>query len=90
MQRMITNNQRMQRIKERLTDALSPTHLEIIDDSHLHVGHPGAQSGGGHFKVIISSPMFLGKGRLDCHKMVYRAVGDLMHTEIHALSIVVD
>lgn len=83
----MNNDERIQLITERLNQALTPEALEIIDESQYHVGHPGAQSGAGHFAVTISSKAFEDKGLVDCHRMVYDAVGDAMHTEIHALKI---
>jgi BolA protein len=74
-------------IHERLTRALQPVELEIIDDSAKHAGHAGAASGGGHFIVNIVSPAFASKSLIQRHRMVYEAVGDIMHNEIHALSI---
>ena len=78
---------RVAAIRERLTSALAPERLEITDDSHLHAGHAGAASGGGHFSVLIVAAGFDGRSNLERHRMVYRAVGDLMAREIHALSI---
>ena len=75
-------------IRERLEQALSPDHIEIIDESYQHAGHAGAASGGGHFNVNIISEKFSGKSPLERHRMVYLAVDDLMRTEIHALSII--
>ena len=78
---------RVEMIRQRLTEALAPDHLTIIDDSHKHAGHVGAQSGGGHFAVTLVSKTFTGKGLLARHRMVYDALGLAMHTDIHALSI---
>jgi len=74
-------------IRERLTRALQPLELEIIDESAKHAGHAGAASGGGHFIVSIVSPVFEDKTLIQRHRLVYDAVGDIMHSEIHALSI---
>jgi BolA protein len=74
-------------LRTRLTQALQPASLEIIDESARHAGPAGAASGGGHFIVNIVSLAFQGKNLLQRHRMVYDAVGDMMHTEIHALSI---
>jgi BolA protein len=74
-------------LRARLNGALQPTVLEIIDESARHAGHAGAASGGGHFIVNIVSAAFQGKNPIQRHRMVYDAVGDMMHTEIHALSI---
>ena len=80
-------SERTDMIREKLTAALSPAQLDIIDESHLHAGHPGARSGGGHFNVTIVSDAFEGVSPLARHRMVYDALGDAMKTEIHALSI---
>jgi len=80
-------NKRTDMIRERLTTALSPEQLDIIDESHKHAGHPGARSGGGHFVVTIVSNVFIGQNPIQRHRMVYDALGDAMNTEIHALSI---
>jgi BolA protein len=78
---------RIAEIKVRLEQALSPTHLDILDESHLHAGHAGAASGAGHFNVTIVSDKFVGQSAIQRHRLVYLAVGDLMPSEIHALSI---
>ncbi|MGQ0658095.1 MAG: BolA family protein [Chromatiales bacterium] len=78
---------RMTRIRECLTRGLSPARLELTDESHLHAGHAGAQSGRGHFRLTIVSERFAGQAALARHRMIYAALGDLMQTDIHALSI---
>lgn len=77
---------RQQLIIERLR-SLQPTLCDLRDDSHLHAGHAGAASGGGHFHLKISSAEFTGLNRINRHRLVYDALGELMHREIHALSI---
>ena len=72
-------------LRERLA-GLDPQDVEIIDDSALHAGHAGA-SGGGHFRLRVTSAAFAGKTRLAQHRLVLDAVGDLMHGSIHALGI---
>ena len=67
--------------------ALAPTTLVIVDESHRHAGHEGARDGRGHFAVEIVSPAFAGLAPLARHRKVYEAVGELMQTDIHALSI---
>ncbi|MBL8459339.1 BolA family protein [Zoogloea sp.] len=76
----------MDKIRERLA-SLQPSRLELIDDSHLHAGHAGARSGGGHYRLTIVSTAFDGKNTLARHRLVYDALGELMHKEIHALAI---
>ena len=81
------NDERLTKIRERLTQALQPASLEIIDESARHAGHAGAASGGGHYIVHIVSAAFQDKSSIQRHRLVYDAVGDMLHREIHALSI---
>ena len=81
------NQHRINQMTELLNQSLFPTHLEIIDDSHLHAGHAGAKSGKGHFTVIIQSEHFKGLSRLKQQQLVYQSLGDMMQTDIHALVI---
>lgn len=78
---------RIATIRKRLQDALAPQQLEIMDESHKHVGHAGAASGGGHFDALIVSEAFVGKRLLQRHRMVYAALGEMMNREIHAFSM---
>jgi BolA protein len=78
---------RLDRLTQRLQEGLAPEHLEVIDDSHRHAGHAGAADGRGHFTVLVVSPRFTGLATLKRHKLVYEAVGSMMATDIHALSI---
>lgn len=80
------NATRAERLTQRL-QALEPTRLEVEDDSRHHAGHPGAADGRGHFSVLVVSKRFAGLRQLQRHRLVYEAVGDLMVTDIHALSI---
>ncbi len=73
-------------IRARL-ETLEPLHLALTDESALHAGHAGAASGGGHFRLAITSPQFRGKSVQQRHRLVYDALGDLMGSRIHALSI---
>ena len=77
---------RVERLTGRL-QALEPDHLEVIDDSRHHAGHAGAADGRGHFTVIVVSKRFAGMNTVRRHRLVYEVVGDLMITDIHALSI---
>ena len=74
-------------IKSRITDALNPTELEVIDNSSAHAGHAGMQSGGGHYHVIVVAEAFAEKSLVQRHQLVYQALGDMMKQEIHALGI---
>lgn len=81
------NEDRISRMRAALEKALAPVALEIRDDSHKHIGHEGARDGRGHFHCTIASEAFRGKSPLDRHRMVYDALGEMMLTDIHALSI---
>jgi BolA family transcriptional regulator, general stress-responsive regulator len=77
---------RLERLTERL-QALEPVQLEVADDSRHHAGHAGAADGRGHFSVFVVSNRFAGMNTLRRHRLVYEVVGDMMVTDIHALSI---
>lgn len=70
-----------------LTKAFAPDRLLVKDQSHLHAGHAGAKDGRGHFAITIVAEAFDGLGRIESHRLVYAALGSLMTTDIHALSI---
>ncbi len=76
-------------ITRRLTEALAPTHLQVIDDSDKHRGHGGynAESGESHFTVEIESPAFAGLNRLARQRAVNHALADLLEARVHALAI---
>lgn len=78
---------RVAMIETALQEAFSPEHLLIKDQSHLHAGHAGARGGLGHFDVTITAAAFADCSRIQTHKLIYEALGDLMTTDIHALSI---
>ncbi|MGR9114780.1 MAG: BolA family protein [Gammaproteobacteria bacterium] len=76
-----------EQIKKLLNEALNPEQIEIIDNSAAHAGHAGAQSGGGHYHVTIVADAFEGKSMVQRHQLVYKALGDMMKQQIHALGI---
>lgn len=77
---------RIDRIRARL-ETLQPSEIEITDQSHKHVGHAGARDGRGHFHVRIVSEQFAGQNLVKRHRLIYEAIGNLMESDIHALSI---
>jgi BolA protein len=85
----MTAAERKRLIEIKLIEALAPKELNIIDESHLHAGHPGARSGASHFAIEISSDAFEGINKVKQHQKIYAAVGDMIPTEIHALRIVI-
>ncbi len=84
---MQDTNDRIERIRSAIASALQPTVLEIIDQSHMHAGHAGTATGLGHFHVRIVAAAFTDQPMLERHRMVYRAMGELMTTDVHALAI---
>jgi BolA protein len=78
-------------LRQRLAERLAPTHVEVLDESAAHLGHAG-QDGTGqgtHFRVRIASPLFAGKPKVACHRLVYDALRDYIDRErgVHALAI---
>ena len=73
---------------KRLNSALSPTSIDLIDESEQHRGHGGYNPAGeSHFTLRIESAAFTGKSRVERQRLVYAALGDLMRERVHALSI---
>jgi BolA protein len=72
-----------------LRERLTPSALEVLDESHQHAGHAGANSSGigTHFRVRIASPFFTGKSRVARHRLVYDALQEFMAAGVHALAI---
>lgn len=83
----LPREQRVAAIRTALQAALAPTSLEVEDESHRHAGHAGAADGRGHFRVDVVSEAFEGLGPIARHRAIYGALGELMTTDIHALSI---
>lgn len=79
---------RLERIRTKLGETLSPSECQLVDESHMHVGHAGAASGGGHYRLHIVSNRFEGLNRVSRHRLVYDSLHEMMHTDIHALAIV--
>lgn len=86
----LPRDQRVAAIRDALQRAFAPKVLEVRDDSARHAGHAGARDGRGHFDVAIVSEAFAGLSPLARHRAVYVALGGLMATDIHALSLHAD
>ncbi len=84
---MSINEQRILAFEEDLRKSFDIQALQIDDESHLHAGHAGAASGGGHFKVTIVAPQFQGLNLVARHRAVYKALNRHIPKEIHALTI---
>ncbi len=75
-------------IEKKLVDGLTPSRLEIVDESDRHAGHAGARPGGeSHFRVTVTARAFAGKSRVERQRMVYGLLADEMATDIHALAL---
>ena len=84
---MSINQARIALFEQDLHQSFAIEHLRIEDESHLHAGHAGASTGGGHFKLTIVAPEFKGLGLVARHRAVYAALNRHIPTEIHALTI---
>ncbi|HLW90130.1 MAG TPA: BolA family protein [Roseiarcus sp.] len=76
------------RMRAKLEAALTPERLEIEDQSHLHAGHAGWREGGQtHFRIKVASTQFIGKGRLERHRVIYALLAEEIAGGVHALAI---
>ena len=80
-------SERRSRIEALLRERLAAEHVEVIDESHLHAGHAGAAGGAGHFRTVVVSPRFEGKGLVERQRLVYAALAEMLSAEIHALAM---
>jgi BolA protein len=86
---MSTTKPTAARLQERLQQALNPDQLEVLDESHMHHGHAGANGSGfgTHFRVRITANAFVGKSAVARHRLVYDSLQDFMDQGLHALAI---
>jgi len=84
---MSRNQERIALFLVDLEAALPIDEIAIEDESHLHAGHAGAATGGGHFKLTLVSSSFDGLNRVARHRLIYAALNRHIPTEIHALTI---
>jgi BolA protein len=84
---MTKNQERIALFDADLRAAFQIHHLYIEDESHLHAGHLGAATGGGHFKLTIVAPEFEGLSKVARHRAIYAALSKHFPIEIHALTI---
>jgi len=78
---------RTRAIEEAIRESLQAELVTIIDQSARHASHTGAQSGGGHYQLLVVSERFRGMSRVAAQRLVYAALGDLMTHDIHAISM---
>jgi stress-induced morphogen len=77
-----------QAIREKLSAAFTPAVIEVMNDSHHHAGHASSpQTGESHFSVVVVSPVFAGKSRLERHRMVNEVLAEELSGKVHALAI---
>ncbi len=79
--------ERCNQIERILSETFTPSKLLVRDQSHLHAGHAGARDGKGHFAVSIVAEVFAKSSRLERHRLIFDALGDMMEMDIHALTI---
>ncbi len=84
---MSINQERITLFKADLNAAFKANSVQIEDESHLHAGHAGAATGGGHFKLTIVAPEFEGMSKVARHRAIYAALNKHFPKEIHALTI---
>jgi BolA protein len=76
-------------MRRKLTEALAPTRLAIVDESHRHAGHVGARpEGETHFRVEIVSAAFAGLSRIERQRLVHQVLAAELAGRVHALSLV--
>ena len=76
------------RMRDKLTEGLSPSRLDIVNESELHAGHRGSPgTGESHFRILIVSDAFAGKSRVDRHRMVNALLADELAGRVHALAL---
>lgn len=77
-----------EQIERKLREALAPESLRVVDESHLHLGHAGHRpEGETHFRVYLVASAFLGKGRLQRHRVVNEVLADELSGPVHALAL---
>lgn len=81
------NRERIERIEALLRERVGAVRVEVVDESHLHVGHAGAISGAGHFRAHVVSPRFAGLSRVESQRLVYQALDEMIGPDIHALAL---
>jgi len=75
-------------IRQKLSERLAPTRLEVIDDSHRHAGHAAARPGGEtHFTVSVASSAFVGLALVARQRLVYQILAAELAGGVHALSL---
>ena len=86
---MTTPTTLAQAMQQRLFEKLSPTQLDVLDESAAHAGHAGANGTGfgTHFRVRIASPLFTGRSRVAQHRLVYDALQEFIDQGVHAIAI---
>jgi len=80
-------SERSDALAAKLRERLEASHVEVEDESHLHAGHAGARSGGGHFRAVIVSGRFAGLSRIKAQQLVFSVLEAELGGEIHALSM---
>ena len=80
-------SERSERLAQALRERLGAVHVEVVDESHLHAGHAGAEGGGGHFRALVVSDRFEGLSRVAAQRLVYASLEEELASWIHALAL---
>ncbi len=80
-------SERSERLARLLRERLGAVHVEVVDESHLHAGHAGAEGGRGHFRALVVSDRFEGLSRVSAQRLVYAALEEELAGWIHALAL---
>ncbi|MBK8209015.1 MAG: BolA family transcriptional regulator [Rhodospirillales bacterium] len=76
------------RIRRKISEALAPLRLVVVDESHRHAGHAGARpEGETHFRVEICSAAFAGLSRIERQRLVHKVLAEELRDPVHALSL---
>lgn len=71
-------------IEEKLATALTPEHLQVLNESNNHNVPPGSET---HFKVVVVSPLFAGERLLARHRRINALLADELAGGVHALAL---
>lgn len=76
------------KITEKLIEAFAPEHIEVVDESHQHIGHAGYREGGNtHFRVVMNASSLAGQSRVEQQRSIYKVLAPEFARGLHALAL---